>query len=468
LNSDNNAGAQAEPTRRKWALWRRAVHVSPDEALRDFLAVARGALGNGFLKGFSMTLAFVTSVLLARILGAADFGTYSFAVSWALLLSVPAVFGLDQLIVRELARAPGADNESARRDLMAWSMRAVLVASIATMAFASVIIGLAIDTFQQKTATALIFAVLCVPLIASMRIRQEALRGLGRVVVGQVPELLVRPIALLVLLGILTLANRTQMSLSSALIATIAAYGTALAASQWLLRPPFRYTNPSRVARQRRVWLTSSLPLLAVATVQIANAQIPIIVLGFVSARESIGVYVAANRGALLISLVLLAATVALAPTLARAYSQGERSRLQFIMTRSAQATLLIALPIAVALMAFSDFYFTLFGPEFASGVTALRILSIGQLISVAAGPVALVLVMSGHEKDTLFAMVGAAAITLSLSLALVPAFDVSGAAVAAALGVLFWNLVMTVRVYQRVKILPTAFAKATRLRAQS
>src|SRR5690606_21489272 len=46
-------------------------------------------------------------VVAARVLGAADFGAYSTAAAFAVLLSIVATLGMTPLLVREIARAPG-------------------------------------------------------------------------------------------------------------------------------------------------------------------------------------------------------------------------------------------------------------------------------------------------------------------------------------------------------------------------
>ena len=60
----------------------------------------RGAFG---LRLIYTGLTFLTSILLARVLGTTGFGTYTYAVVWAFLLSVPATMGFDNFIVREIA-----------------------------------------------------------------------------------------------------------------------------------------------------------------------------------------------------------------------------------------------------------------------------------------------------------------------------------------------------------------------------
>lgn len=65
--------------------------------------VIKGVAGSFGLKIASSGIAFIMSIIFARFLGTAGLGTYSYATTWANLLSIPATLGIDQLIVREIA-----------------------------------------------------------------------------------------------------------------------------------------------------------------------------------------------------------------------------------------------------------------------------------------------------------------------------------------------------------------------------
>src|ERR1700690_1613719 len=64
----------------------------------------RSAAGTAFLQGTSTGLGFLTAVLLARLLGQDGYGRYTFTVTWAAFLTIPALVGMDQFLVRGIAR----------------------------------------------------------------------------------------------------------------------------------------------------------------------------------------------------------------------------------------------------------------------------------------------------------------------------------------------------------------------------
>ena len=74
---------------------------SSDGAAQFFVRVVSWSF---ILKFASLGLGFLTSVVLARLLGAEGFGDFSFPMAIVELLLVPTTLGFPSLVVRELAR----------------------------------------------------------------------------------------------------------------------------------------------------------------------------------------------------------------------------------------------------------------------------------------------------------------------------------------------------------------------------
>jgi ABC-type sugar transport system permease subunit len=66
--------------------------------------LAREAFWTVVLKSANTLLGFVTTVLLARLLGAEGYGIYAYALALVSLLAMPAHAGLPNLVLRETAR----------------------------------------------------------------------------------------------------------------------------------------------------------------------------------------------------------------------------------------------------------------------------------------------------------------------------------------------------------------------------
>jgi len=98
------------------------------------------------------------------------------------------------------------------------------------------------------------------------------------------------------------------------------------------------------------------------------------------------------------------------------------------------------------------------FGSDYGRGAPALAILSLGELANALAGPVALILTMTGHEGDAAKSLAVAAVTNVILNLALIPNFGVEGAAAATAVSLTAWNTLMGVFVWKRLRLRSSAF----------
>ena len=94
-----------------------------------------------------------------------------------------------------------------------------------------------------------------------------------------------------------------------------------------------------------------------------------------------------------------------------------------------------------------------------ASG-SALKILCIGQLVNASVGSVGVLLDMTGNEKDSAGAIGLGAGANVALNALLIPRYGVEGAAIATATSIVIRNILLSVRVRQRLNISPTIFGK--------
>jgi len=156
----------------------------------------------------------------------------------------------------------------------------------------------------------------------------------------------------------------------------------------------------------------------------------------------------------------LLAVGPALAPTIASLSARGDTLRLQQIVVRSTRATLVPSLPAGLVGIAFGDRFLLLYGPGSVAGRAALTILSLGQLANVALGPVALLLLMSGHERDAARTLGATALVVAGLNAILIPRWGVTGAAAATAATVTLRSLLLGYLVPRRVGVRAHAAAR--------
>ena len=73
-------------------------------------------------------------------------------------------------------------------------------------------------------------------------------------------------------------------------------------------------------------------------------------------------------------------------------------------------------------------------------------------------GPVATLLVMTGHERNAVVGIAVGAVLNIVIAVALIPSLDTAGAALAAAIGIAVSNVILVVISKRRLAIVPTAF----------
>jgi O-antigen/teichoic acid export membrane protein len=419
--------------------------------------VVRSAAGSFAMKVSGVGLAFLTSVLLARILGAEGYGLYAWVMAWGGLLTVPALLGLDRLTVREAAARSAVSEWGEVRGFLRWSTWIVAGFSILLAAAAAAVVRF---VFRPDPEVTLVFLLVLasLPCVVLTFMGQAAMRGLKQVVAGQVAESIVRPgVLVLLVVGAWLILERTLVPADAALLYLVAS-AAGSAAAWWMLRR--RIPEEVRAARPRYrpgPWIRAALPMLLVAGLVVVNNRTDTIMLGAIKGTGPAGVYFVATRAAELIAFLLFAFNMPLAPAVAALHASGARPALPRLVTRTARYVFLGSLPVAVVMVVFGKTILSLFGPEFPEGHTALAILCVGQIVNAAAGSVGLILNMTGHQKDTAIGVGISAVLNIVLNAVLIPLLGIAGAAIATTASLVAWNVILAVMVYRRTGVHTTA-----------
>ena len=446
---------------------------SPSEELRRFLAKAvSGTFG---FKILNVGLMYANSLLMVKLAGASGYGEYAYIIAWAQILLIPAALGFEGLISRELAVYSAQHRWAEASGLLRFSNVLVLLNSLMLAAIAIAgfwLLGLA-DSAQSLIAFAIGLASL--PFLALSRLRTASLQALKSIIASQLPEAVVRPGILFACLGALFGAQalglsggrwgQSQVSASAVMTINWVATAIAFGVGSWLLtrqtRAKLQSTAPPKIPqipwRHRRNWLKAAMPMLLIGGMYVINGQTDAVMLGSLRDTETVGIYTVANRGAGLISFVQIAFATSLAPVFATLFAEGNLADLKRTIKRSAQATFLLSLVVAIALAIFSHWFLLIFGPEFLAGRTALFVLMGGQLVNAFTGATAQLLIMTGYDRDTAMGVSISAGVNVVLNALLIPLYGLNGAAIATSLSTVLWNVILVGFTYKRFKVISTA-----------
>lgn len=425
----------------------------------------RGSVGSLVLKAANAGLTFAMAVVLARALGPEHYGIYAFALAVLMLVAIPAQVGIPQLTVRETAKAHAKGNWGLMRGLWLWGNLAILATSVfGVLVVCGVLLFLGVEPGGQR-AIAIAVGIPLIPLIALGNARAACLRGLHKIIWGQLPEAILRPLFILMLLGawVALPGGKANASVEDVMGFNVAASAITFmlgAYMLWRVRPEGIKCRPKR-SYEAIAWRRAIVPLAAITGLELINNYADLIVLGWFRSDSEVGIYRAVSQLALLVVFGLQAINQVLHPHFARLHTEGDIHKLQKLVTLSSRAILAMAFfPFLVFLFFGKEILTMVFGTEYAAGSIALIILAFGHLANAGFGSVGALLNMTGHERDTMKGMFVAMGANVVLNLLFVPFYGMNGASAATAISFILWNAVLRHYVRKRLSIESIALGK--------
>lgn len=425
-------------------------------------ALIKGVVGTTGLRLAFAAFGFLTSVLLARNLGAHGYGTYSFVMALVAFATIPSELGIPGLAVREIAVSNARKDWGTMRGFTIRAHQGIAILSLILMAGGVLALLAFGDRLDHVKRQCMWLALPLIPLISLGALRGAMLRGLRMVVLGQLPERLIRPGGLAALIVLVLLVSRGRLTPQIVMVCQIAATTLAFVwgLSAFIRRKPKEaaFAVPSFRTLD---WIRSSLPFGLSATLLLINGRTDVIALGLFRADAEVGVYRVAVQIAATIIFSLAAVNAIQGPHIAHLYASGDMKRLQKMITKSSQAILVVAVPSVLAIVLLGPFFIRwIYGPHYEEAYVPLVILAVGQLVNAATGSVTSLLNMTGHERATTRVLLMAAGLNVALNLALTPVWGMRGAALATASTLIFWNLAMWRAVYKRLGIKASPFLR--------
>lgn len=407
---------------------------------KNLFAVLRAGGVVLIIQGMGLVLAFALQVLLARWLGAGEYGAYVFSFACVTIFSIVFTLGLPTSAIRFLSENLVVKRWGYVLGFMRWSILLTVISG----SLAAVIGGVAINLMQgskEGLYEVLYASMLCVPVLCVLRLNSGLSRGFGWAAWAYIPEQVGRP--MLILLSVLGLQfSHIGLNAKNAVIASAVAL-LVLCVFQFVV---FNLKMPIEVKRAKpaydsRNWLKVSLPLILASCFMIVIDRTDIIVLGMFVGTDGVAIYNASARTAGLVVVVLVAMNSLSAAKIAALYKIEDLDGLRELIKGVVRWTFWPSVVIAAAVIFQAEEILSIFGLEFRQGKDILVILALAQLVNAGAGPVMLLMSMTGHQKKAAFVLGWAAVINLLLNLAFVPIWGEIGAAISTGLTIILWNV---------------------------
>jgi len=218
-----------------------------------------------------------------------------------------------------------------------------------------------------------------------------------------------------------------------------------LARLTWRLTPTPAHFSLAPLAPLPPEILSFSGATFGMSALDFLVSQADKILLGFYLDARQLGIYVLASTLVAFMPVILQSINQMFAPAIAELHAQAQHEVLGKLFRTLTKWVLGATLPAALVAIVFAPPLMRIFGADFEPGWPVLVIGVLGQIVNCGVGSVGYLLLMSGNQNRLMRIQFISAALSIALSLMLIPLFGMVGAALSAAainIGSNVWNLV--------------------------
>lgn len=399
------------------------------------LAVVKGPVARGSIIGLGLRLCglglmFAQAIIAARLLGAEDYGVVTLLLAIAQIGAAFALLGYGAFSMAEVPRGlkRGQDAIAKRLAVHGAGRIAGLSVILAPIAYASSVLLLG-DLSWEVILPLLV----TIPALAAIQLLRGIALGLSRPFWGVLPGEVIRPGLLVAAMVSTALYVEVSSPIFIALYMGTAVLAALVAFPTIRTKPAEREVTPAPIDKSH--WDNNALPFLGLHLVSILQIELASLMLGLLATPEDVGLFQPIARISMLLMLPLYAMGIAFSPRVSGLYAEGKIDQIKAIARMHTQTAtgLLIAGGIAIGLAA--PYLLLLFGAEFTAAAPLVWILVAGRIVQAACGPGMELLGMTANTSRANSSIAISVAAEAVIAALLIPALGITGAAVAAGLG---------------------------------
>ncbi|BCJ89784.1 hypothetical protein IZ6_05190 [Terrihabitans soli] len=393
-------------------------------------------------------IAFVTQILLARVLSPSDLGVFFFVTSMATIASLVVGHGYPSLLTRFISRyternRPGylsAFLRTAQRETLKWSVVGATLFAAVSWFWPGI---------DQDTRLALIFGALTIIPMGMHRILGYLAITYRRFILGYLPGFIIRPaLFAAVLLALYALGD--GMSVWTVTAIQWGTWVAMLFATLYIVR--HIYLGPSEPVYDRRLtnrWRREAWPLVIVASFTGLLSELAVVCVAPFMPMSDVAAFGICVKLAFLVGFIVQAAHQVILPDMGEAIVRRESHALR---ARILGASLLpIGLTVAGVLfsMFFGGWFLKLFGAEFSNAKDTLTILMLAQFVRAVAGPSSLLLTLKGAQATSAWICALSGIVLLVSNAVFATLWGAEGGAVAVLITTVVWLLATAIALYR-------------------
>lgn len=417
---------------------------------------------------FSALIAFVSQVLLARWMGAFEYGIFVLVWVTMIILGNLSCLGFHTSIIRFIPeyRERGEMNEL--RGVMLASRLFVLVASTTIALVSACLVYLFADRIEDYYVVPFLIGILCLPMIALSDVVQGISRANAWALSALSPTYIVRPLLILAFMG-LALATGSDATAKTALLAAVGAtYATTLWQLATVTTRAERNIEKGPRTTDLRGWIAVSLPIFLIEGFGFMLTNADVLMVGIYLSPDDVAIYFAMAKTLALVHFVYFAVKAGVAPRYAQFMHAGAGDKLGAFARETVSWTFWPSLAMAALVLVIGKPMLALFGPGFEAGYPYLFLLVAGVVARASVGPAESLLTMSGNQNVCAVVYGLTLGLNLALNAVLIPKFGLWGAAMSTAVAMMFEAAALSFTAWRRLGIFMFVLAPRRAMPEQS
>ncbi len=423
-------------------------------------AARRMALTAFAIRVISAALAFLSQIVLARLMGEYEYGIFVFVWVLIVLFGDLSCLGFHTAIVRFLPqyKATGAFEEI--RGLTGTARLFGLLSGTSVLAVGMIALHLFGDRIQSYYVVPIFLGLLAMPMIALGDILEGTSRANHWPVMALSPVYIIRPILIISCMLIAIGLGAPHTAVTAMQAALVATYLTALGqyvATLIRLRRHY-HAGPRKI--DFLSWLSVAFPIFLIEGVSFLLTNSDVVVVGIFLEPHDVAIYFAAAKTMALVHFINFSVKAASGPRFSSIIAEGTRQQLAAAAIDAAKWTFWPALGVGLVVLAAGHLLLSLFGGAFTAGYVLMAILLAGILAKALVGPAETLLMMAGKQNICVALYAGALTANVVLNVLLIPHFGIEGAAIATASAMAVEAVLLHLAVRHALGIALFAFAK--------
>lgn len=398
-------------------------------------------------------LAYATQVILARWLGKFDYGIFVVVWTWMLILTAVTALGFSTSVLRFIPEYEAKKQFDLLRGVLTTSRALTLLFSTAFAIIGCLGIYLFEGLVTDYYVMPIYLIAICLPMFTLFEVQDGIARSQNWTDLSIAPNYIWRPVLMLIALlgaGWIGLDLTAETACYAAIIAT---YVTTILQYLGLRRRLPTVVPPGPKRNDTLHWIKISLPIFMVEGFFVLLTGSDIVIVSQFLPPEDVAVYYATVKTLAIIHFVYFAVKAASSHRFSKLYYSDDREAFANSVRDSVMWTFWPSLFVAIMLLIAGESLLALFGDTFETGYPLLFILVIGILARASAGPVEMLLNMSGRQKICAIVYGTTFLLNIALNLVLIPHYHLYGAATATTLALIFETLVLVTVVKQQLGI---------------